>query len=197
MACAPHRTPSSRAAASVQRCKRVSRGLHTSPTRPSPAASSGWDKRVDPSSGRTFYIDHINKRTSWEHPGSSSTPSYAQPPRSQPSSYGGVGGGGGGGGGGGADVDRDAELARKLAAQWEAQDESAPSESSSAMPSAHGKEKEGWASDADAVQCFLTGTRFTMVQRKHHCRYCGQTFVSDGEPLACDRSDGPGDPEWP
>ena len=25
-------------------------------------------------------------------------------------------------------------------------------------------------------ECFLTGTRFTAVQRKHHCRYCGLVF---------------------
>ena len=31
-------------------------------------------ERVDPSSGRTFYIDHVNKRTSWEHPGKSAPP---------------------------------------------------------------------------------------------------------------------------
>jgi len=41
-----------------------------------------------------------------------------------------------------------------------------------------GKPKE-WADDAASSHCFLTGVKFTLVQRKHHCRYCGQIFVSD------------------
>ena len=36
---------------------------------------------------------------------------------------------------------------------------------------------DGWAEDA--THCFLTGTQFTVVQRKHHCRYCGQIFITD------------------
>ena len=44
----------------------------------------GWEERVDPASGRKFYIDHINKATSWEFPTAAasapSQPSYAQPP---------------------------------------------------------------------------------------------------------------------
>jgi len=144
----------------------------------------GWEERVDPGTGRTFYIDHINKRTSWERPSSNASPkpsytqpSYAQPPRTQPSSF---SSGASGRGNKPVDVDRDAELARELAAQWEAEDESASAAAPASTPTPHGsKEKEGWASDADVVQCFLTGTRFSMVNRKHHCRYCGQIFVSE------------------
>lgn len=145
---------------------------------------AGWEERVDPSTGRTFYIDHVNKRTSWEPPSgfNSSRASYAQPPRSQPAFS-----AGGGAGGPSGNIDSDAELARRLAAQWEAEDESASAVApSSSFASQGGKDKEskegkeGWASDADAVQCFLTGTRFSMVQRKHHCRYCGQIFISEG-----------------
>ena len=33
---------------------------------PSHVAAAGWEERVDPGTGRTFYIDHVNKRTSWE-----------------------------------------------------------------------------------------------------------------------------------
>ena len=39
--------------------------------------------------------------------------------------------------------------------------------------------KDGWADDSSVTECFLTGTRFTVVQRKHHCRYCGQIFIAD------------------
>jgi hypothetical protein len=28
----------------------------------------GWEARVDPRTGQTFYIDHINKATSWSPP---------------------------------------------------------------------------------------------------------------------------------
>eukprot|EP00962_Isochrysis_galbana_P005887 scaffold1585_cov96-Isochrysis_galbana.AAC.1 len=28
----------------------------------------GVEERIDPSTGRTFYIDHVNKRTTWEDP---------------------------------------------------------------------------------------------------------------------------------
>ena len=32
------------------------------------ALAPGWEERVDPASGRTFYIDHVNRRTAWERP---------------------------------------------------------------------------------------------------------------------------------
>lgn len=41
------------------------------------------------------------------------------------------------------------------------------------------KEKEGWADDSSTTHCFLTNTKFTVTQRKHHCRYCGQIFITD------------------
>jgi hypothetical protein len=40
---------------------------------PSPDPSSiplpsGWEAKVDPSNGKTFYVDHVNKKTQWTHP---------------------------------------------------------------------------------------------------------------------------------
>jgi hypothetical protein len=32
------------------------------------ALPAGWEESVDPKTGRIFYIDHINKRTSWTPP---------------------------------------------------------------------------------------------------------------------------------
>ena len=29
---------------------------------------SGWEEKRDPSTGKYFYIDHVNKRTQWEKP---------------------------------------------------------------------------------------------------------------------------------
>ena len=155
----------------------------------------GWEERVDPTSGRTFYIDHVNRRTAWERPTAGSAaaqPSYAQPP----SSYG--GGGGGGGSSSRAEVDSDAALARELAAQFEAEEAEAvasaaeapssrssggggsssksKSKSGAKSSSSADKEKEGWA---DGDECFLTGAKFTVTNRKHHCRYCGQVFVAE------------------
>ena len=28
----------------------------------------GWDRRLDPETGMTYYVDHINKKTQWKHP---------------------------------------------------------------------------------------------------------------------------------
>jgi hypothetical protein len=113
-------------------------------------------------------------------------------------------GGGGqpfGSGGGAHQFDSDAELARELAAQFEAEEaaeaadaaeRSAPTRTSNSSSSSGRRAdtkskssasklagKEDWADDASATECFLTGTRFTVVQRKHHCRYCGQIFIAD------------------
>eukprot|EP00978_Attheya_sp_CCMP212_P032199 scaffold124401_cov54-Attheya_sp.AAC.1 len=44
-------------------------------TRPSPATSNrktlpdNWEEMHDPGSGRSFYVDHVTKVTTWEHPG--------------------------------------------------------------------------------------------------------------------------------
>ena len=38
----------------------------------------------------------------------------------------------------------------------------------------HPTPDQDWASDASTTNCFLTGVKFGVVQRKHHCRYCGQ-----------------------
>ena len=51
-------------------------------------ARAGWESRID-THGRVFYIDHINRTTTWQRP----------PPESTPPSDGGPRGGGGGGGG--------------------------------------------------------------------------------------------------
>ena len=29
---------------------------------------SGWEEKRDPSTGKYFYIDHVNKRTQWDKP---------------------------------------------------------------------------------------------------------------------------------
>ena len=42
-----------------------------------------------------------------------------------------------------------------------------------------GTRKSDWADDATTTNCFLTDAKFTMTNRKHHCRYCGQIFVAD------------------
>ena len=160
---------------------------------------------MDPSTGRAFYIDHVNRRTAWERPTApavgSQQPSYARPPSAiTPTS-----GGGAqpfGSGGNAQQFDSDAELARELAAQFEAEEaaeaadaaERSTATRTSNSSSASGRRadretksktvsklagKEDWADDASATECFLTGTRFTVVQRKHHCRYCGQIFIND------------------
>ena len=28
----------------------------------------GWEERTDPNSGKSFYVDHTNKKTQWEDP---------------------------------------------------------------------------------------------------------------------------------
>ena len=70
----------------------------------------GWEERVDPASGRKFYIDHINKSTSWDFPtapaGRSSQPSYAVAPRQAMDPQ----------------VEDDAALARRLAEEWNAEE---------------------------------------------------------------------------
>ena len=145
------------------------------PMTPSAAKSSaglppGWEERVDPASGRKFYINHANKSTSWELPtagGSAppSQPSYAAAPRqASPDSR-------------LEAIDRDAALARELAEQWnaEAGDDSGNDDEDD---DAKGAKKE-WASDASTTNCFLTDVKFGVVQRKHHCRYCGQIFVAE------------------
>ena len=129
----------------------------------------GWEERVDPTSGRKFYINHANKSTSWELPTAGggappSQPSYAQAPRqASPDSR-------------LEAIDRDAAMARELAAQFDAEagDDSGNEEDDDAK----GTKKE-WASDASTTNCFLTDVKFGVVQRKHHCRYCGQIFVAE------------------
>ena len=73
-------------------------------------------------------------------------------------------------------IDRDAAMARELAAQFDAEagDDSGNEEDDDAK----GTKKE-WASDASTTNCFLTDVKFGVVQRKHHCRYCGQIFVAE------------------
>ena len=136
--------------------------------------ASGWEERRDPNTGRTFYIDHINKRTTWDDP-RHAAPSAASgvgvpsaPAAPRPS-------------GGRSQLDSDAELARQLATQWRTEDKApAPRASTAGTTDEHGMSKEkDWASDETATHCFLTESKFTMVQRKHHCRYCGQIFIGD------------------
>jgi len=128
----------------------------------------GWEERVDPASGRKFYINHANKSTSWELPTAGggappSQPSYAVAPRqASPDSR-------------LEAIDRDAAMARELAAQFDAE---AGDDSGNDDDEAKGSKKE-WASDASTTNCFLTGVKFGVVQRKHHCRYCGQIFVAE------------------
>ena len=131
----------------------------------------GWEERVDPASGRKFYINHANKTTSWELPGAGggappSQPSYAVAPR-QASPDARL-----------EAIDRDAAMARELAAQFDAED-AAEDDSGNEDDDAKGSKKD-WASDASTTNCFLTGVKFGVVQRKHHCRYCGQIFVAEG-----------------
>ena len=130
----------------------------------------GWEERVDPASGRKFYINHANKTTSWELPGAGggappSQPSYAVAPR-QASPDARL-----------EAIDRDAAMARELAAQFDAED-AAEDDSGNEDDDAKGSKKD-WASDASTTNCFLTGVKFGVVQRKHHCRYCGQIFVAE------------------
>jgi hypothetical protein len=50
----------------------------------------GWEARTDPSSQRTFYVDHVNNRTQWDFPTAPSQPSIpTQPtqPTFQPSDF--------------------------------------------------------------------------------------------------------------
>lgn len=39
-----------------------------------------------------------------------------------------------------------------------------------------------WVGDATQKSCFATGTPFSLFQRRHHCRVCGQLFID----AACD-----------
>lgn len=55
----------------------------------------GWERKVDPRTGRVFYIDHVNRTTSWNPPPSSpSSPSSpglaAGPSRREPDSFSGT-----------------------------------------------------------------------------------------------------------
>ena len=38
-----------------------------SPVTP-PLLPEGWEAMLEPASGRVFFVDHINKQTSWQHP---------------------------------------------------------------------------------------------------------------------------------
>jgi WW domain len=62
------RASSSKALAVTERANPLSptpQPLHVS----TPAAlPNGWESRQDPSSGRTYYVDHINKRSQWAPP---------------------------------------------------------------------------------------------------------------------------------
>jgi len=175
---------------------------------PTAALPAGWEERIDPESGRAFFINHNSKTTSWERPrgggGSPYSASRVHPPQSTSrSSYVCSGGSGSTGGESGATkIDSDAELAAELAAQFAAEEDaeagseaasaldrssSLASRSGSALMATRSKAKagmakgmDGWADDASATHCFLTNTPFSLVvQRKHHCRYCGQIFIGD------------------
>ena len=39
------------------------------PVRSEPILPSNWEEMKDPASGRSFYVDHVRKITTWEHPG--------------------------------------------------------------------------------------------------------------------------------
>merc|ERR1712048_1444472 len=34
-----------------------------------PPLPEGWEELTDPNTGRTYYVDHVTKKTSWERPG--------------------------------------------------------------------------------------------------------------------------------
>ena len=168
------------------------------PSAPPSAAGlpPGFEERFDTTLGKKFYINHANKTTSWEPPGAGgsappSQPSYAVAPR-QASPDARL-----------EAIDRDAAMARELAAQFDAED-AAEDDSGNEDDDAKGSKKvmlalalaptvhhapctlhptpytlhptpdQDWASDASTTNCFLTGVKFGVVQRKHHCRYCGQ-----------------------
>mmetsp|Transcript_4841 Transcript_4841/g.9439 ORF Transcript_4841/g.9439 Transcript_4841/m.9439 type:complete len:226 (-) Transcript_4841:7-684(-) len=125
---------------------------------------AGWEERVDPTTGRTFYIDHVNKKTSWEHPGQPAAaprPSaYEEPSRShrQPASR------SQSGSQSVSTLERDAQLARELAAQWDLESEPSAKNESDADAITSGTTLKDWAKDDDTTHCFLTGTKFTVVR---------------------------------
>ncbi|KPI83221.1 hypothetical protein ABL78_7760 [Leptomonas seymouri] len=49
------------------------------PQQPAAALPQGWEQLVDHRTGRTFYVDNINKVTSWTMPTMGATPSSANP----------------------------------------------------------------------------------------------------------------------
>jgi hypothetical protein len=76
-------------------------------------------------------------------------------------------------------MDNDAALARALAEQWNAEEAEADDGAGSDDEGVTGAKKKEWASDAATTNCFLSDVKFSVVNRKHHCRYCGQIFVDD------------------
>lgn len=44
------------------------------------------------------------------------------------------------------------------------------------MCEAGGKGGDHWARDSSAVGCAACGARFTLYDRRHHCRNCGRIF---------------------
>ena len=48
-----------------------------------PPLPQGWEKRYDPGTGRPFFVDHVNRQTSWVHP-VTGRPGLPAPARSPP-----------------------------------------------------------------------------------------------------------------
>ncbi len=75
-----------------------------------------------------------------------------------------------------ADIDADGELAAAIAAEeQEAAGEAAVPSEVSAAPgpgqSVLGTVLPEWIPDSEADECMLCGGRFTLVRRRHHCRF--------------------------
>jgi hypothetical protein len=54
--------------------------VYSSPTPSVPKIPHGWEQRVDPKTGRPFYVDHTTKTTHWTLPTSTTPPQSSYPP---------------------------------------------------------------------------------------------------------------------
>jgi len=160
---------------------------------------NGWEARFDAGSGREYYIDHARGVTQWTAPQATPTP-----PAGNAYSLPAAGGGGGGyslppqqGARPGSDLTA-ADLAAIAAIeeadsreekQRRAAREREENNGGGGGSAGGGSEYDGldgdgelraheWVSNKDANSCFLTGVKFTLTNRRHHCRYCGQCFAA-------------------
>ena len=139
---------------------------------------SGWEQRVG-LDGRTYFVDHNTRTSTWTDPRTLSlTPSYlptashsintsnatnnmdrtrsdiSTHSESAPSSVDGEG------------PKWNGPLGRFLGS-W------ARRTSDNGLPSASDLEQPAWMDDAACTACTLCNAEFTVVRRKHHCRCCG------------------------